>query len=181
VLEEQGVTVTAIDFAPYMIDLARQEASRRQSKVDFIQADVLGYDLGVGQFDLAVFLGNTVSDFPLERFIQLGHKVSQALRPSGRFAVHYVDGLYPFVAETYLKESVQQEQPERITRHFKTYVPESAAYIEVYRNEATGESYDYTSYIYTLPTVRLAMVGMFELEQSIWLSERSYLDVFVKK
>lgn len=179
-LEEQGARVTAIDFAPYMIQLARQVAVQRRSTVSFIQGDVLTHDLGSEQFDLAVFLGNTVSDFPLDSFIRLGQKVSRALKHDGRFAIHYVDGLYQFIQGNYPREDVQQEAPQRITRRFKAYAPETAAYVEVYTNEATGEEYEYTSYVYAPLHVRLAMAGPFELEQAIRLSERSFLDTFAK-
>lgn len=179
--EHQGATVTAIDFAPYMIQLAQAAAQERHSAVDFIQADVLSHDFEREQFNLVVFLGNTLSDFPLKRFIRLGQKVREALRPGGRFAVHYVDGLYQFAHETYPRERVQQEEPERIARRFKGYLPEAAALIEVYTKEATGEECEYTSYVYAPPYVRLAMGQLFELERALRLSRRSFLDIFLKK
>jgi len=178
--EQHGAQVTAIDFAPYMIQLAQEAARNRQSAVKFIQADVLTHDLGIEQFNLVAFLGNTVSDFPLSSFIELGHRTHKALKRDGRFAIHYVDGLYQFIQEGYPKEQVQQEEPERITRRFKAYLPEKAGYTEIYENEATGETYEYTSYVYTPPHVRLAMAGLFKLEQVIRLSEKSFLDVFLK-
>lgn len=179
-LEEQGAKVTAVDFAPYMIQVAQEAARRRRSAVDFIQADVRTHDLGTEQFDVVVFLGNTVSDFPLDSFIRLGQQVSKALKPGGRFAIHYIDGLYQFVQEQYPREGVQQEEPVRITRSFKEYLPETASYVEVYVNEATGDVYEYTSYIYSPPLVRLALGKRFELEQAIRVSPRSFLDIFMK-
>lgn len=179
-LEEQGAEVTAVDFAPFMIQVAQEAARRRRSSVDFIQADVRTYDLGTEQFDVVVFLGNTVSDFALDSFIRLGQKVSESLKPGGRFAIHYIDGLYQFVQKQYPREDVQQEEPVRITRSFKEYVPETASYVEVYANEATGDACEYTCYVYSLPLVRLALGKRFELEQTIRLSPRSFLDIFVK-
>jgi SAM-dependent methyltransferase len=179
-LEEHGAKVTAIDFAPYMIQLAQEAARNRQSTVQFLQADVLTHDLGTEQFDLVVFLGNTISDFPLSSFIELGQKISRSLKQAGRFAIHYVDGLHQFIQESYPRQEVQQEKPERITRRFKTYLPEKAGYIEIYKNEETGETYEYTSYVYAPPLVRLALARLFELERGIRLSERSFLDVFLK-
>src|SRR5512134_296077 len=44
--EEQGAKVTGIDFAPYMIALAREEAVHRKSSVRFIEADIFVQDLG---------------------------------------------------------------------------------------------------------------------------------------
>jgi SAM-dependent methyltransferase len=169
-LEERGARVTAIDFAPYMIERARQEASERGSTVEFVTADVLEHDLGHARFDLVAFLGNTLSDFSLNRFVRLANR-----------AHHYVDGLHDFIEGGYPKEAIQQEAPYRITRRFKHYLPEEAAYVETYVNEATGETYDYTSYVYAPPVVRLAVAGLFELEYPFPLSERSFLDVFIKR
>jgi len=39
--EQLGAEVTGLDNAPFMIDLARQEAGRRGSSVEFVLADVL--------------------------------------------------------------------------------------------------------------------------------------------
>lgn len=180
-LEERGAKVTAIDFAPYMIQLAKERALKQGSTVSFIQADVLTHDLGAEQFDVVVFLGNTVSDFSMNRFVQIGQKIAKAVKQNGRFALHYIDGLYQFVEEKYPREDVQQVEPEKITRRFKEYSPEEAAYTEVYTNEATGEAYEYTSYIYAPVYVRLAMDELFALEQTIALSPRSFLDIYVKK
>jgi SAM-dependent methyltransferase len=178
-MEAQGAQVTAIDFAADMIRLAREAALKRSTTVEFVQADILTHDPGTAQFDLVVFLGNSVSDFPLEQFIQLGKRASQALKRSGRFAIHFLDGLYQFISQDYLREGVQQEEPERITRRFKEYLPERLAYIEIYRNEVTGEELEYTSYVYSSPLVRLTLAPSFELERSIRLSERSFLDIFL--
>ncbi|NIN66284.1 MAG: methyltransferase domain-containing protein, partial [Anaerolineae bacterium] len=107
-LEEQGAKVTGIDFAPYMIDLAQKEAAKRNSRVDFVLGDVLTHDLGVEQFDLVVFLGNTVQDFSPEGFLHVVRKVAQALKPGGRFTVHYVDRFYDLLArENPPREGVQ--------------------------------------------------------------------------
>jgi len=66
----------------------------------------------------------------------------------------------------------------RITRRFKQYIPHTAAYVEVYANESTGETYEYTSHVYASPYVHLALAGAFELELAVPLSERSFLDIF---
>jgi SAM-dependent methyltransferase len=180
-LEEYGAKVTAIDFAPYMIQIAKERALKQGSTISFIQADILTHDLGVEQFDVVAFLGNTVSDFSMNQFVQIGQKIAKALKQNGRFALHYIDGLYQFVQEEYPREDRLQAEPEKITRRFKEYLPEEAAYIEVYTNEVTGEAYEYTSYMYAPPYVRLAMDEMFALEQTIGLSAKSFLDIFLKK
>lgn len=180
-LEEHGAKVTAVDLAPYMIRLAREEARKRSSAVEFVQADVLAHDWGSEQFDLAVLLGNTVSDFPLERFVDLARKVGAALKRGGTFAVHYLDGLRPFVQGEYVRVGVQQEEPPRISRRFKEYRSDVAAYVEVYTNAATGVAYEYTSYLYAPPFLRLALRGVFELRRAISVGTRGSLDVFSKK
>lgn len=180
-LEEQGAEVTAIDFAPYMIELAQEEASNRGSTVDFILADVLTHDLGLNHFDLAVFLGNTVSDFSPGNFLQLARKVSQALKLNGRFIIQYIDGVLLFQEESYPGEGVLQEEPERITWKYKEYVAKKGAYVSTYTNETTGEEYEYTSYIYAAPLIQLAIDGLFMIEQSTQVGERSFIDIFLKR
>jgi SAM-dependent methyltransferase len=181
-LEEQGAQVTGIDFAPYMIELAQEEATRRGSTVNFILGDVLTHDLGVEQFDLVVFLGNTVQDFSPSNFMQVVRHVAQALKPTGRFAIHYLDRIYDLYAqENFPKEGIQQEEPERITYRFKEYLPDKGARVTVYSNESSGDEYEYTAYIYTLPLLRLLIGGLLEIERSASFSEKSFLDIFMKR
>ena len=179
--EERGAAVTAIDNAPFMIDLAVEEARRRGSHVDFLLADVLNHDFGTGQYDLVAFLGNTLSDFPAVEAFELARRVKRSLRRHGRFAVHYIDGFFPFVQEAYSREGIQQKEPFRVTRRFKAYDAQSGSYVETYRNETTGESVDYTSYLYHAPFVRSLFGQHFPLEISFALSERSFLDIYRKR
>ena len=176
--ERLGAQVTGLDNAPFMIDLARQEAGRRGSAVEFVLADALEHDLGSQLYDLVAFMGNTVSDFPLEAVVRLVEKVEATLRPGGRFVIHYIDGAFSFIEGSYAKEEVEQLEPVKITRRFKTYRAEDSAIVETYRNEGTHEEYDYTSYLYTAPMVRRIVGARLALEQSIRLSERSFVDVF---
>jgi len=67
-LEDAGAAVTAIDSSPLLIGEARTEAARRNSAVEFIQADVLDYRFETVAWDLALVLGNPIIDFPPERF-----------------------------------------------------------------------------------------------------------------
>jgi len=131
----------AIDNAPFMIDRAVEEARRTGSHVDFLLADVLDHDLGSGQYDLVVFLGNPLSDFPVGDAFELARRVRRSLRRRGRFAVHYIDGFFPFVQETYLREGIEQEEPIRATRRFKAYDARSGSFAETYGNEATGKAW----------------------------------------
>ncbi len=176
--EEMGARVTAIDIAPSMIKKAREEAARRKSGVEFIEADVFTYNLGAQSYDLAVLLGNTLSDFSITSFISLKEKVRQALKPGGHFALHYRDGLAQFIHEHGHDERTQQEAPDKITVRFTKYLPEESAYIETYLNHMTGESYDYASYIYTSALVKLAIGQGFTLTKSESVGDNSFLDIF---
>jgi SAM-dependent methyltransferase len=176
--EQMGAQVTGIDNAPFMIELARKEAEHRGSKVDFILADVLTYPLPSRRYDLIAFLGNTLSDFSLETGRRLMRRVKRSLAPGGRFAIHYLDGVFPFAVEGYPHEAVEQEEPVRITRRFKQYDLEAGAYTETYRNEATGEETDYTSFLYTVPMVRLGLCASLRLDESIPLSRQSVLEFY---
>ena len=177
--EEHGTNVTALDFAPYMIALAREEANRRKSTVKFLEADIFTCDFGQERFDL-ISCFDSISDFPLLEFAKLAGKIAAALKPGGRFIVQYADGIYNFMRGDALREGVYQETPERITFRYKEYSPEIGAKINTIRNETRGEEYERKGYIYNPPMVRLAMGGFLTLEQHVTLDASQFLDVFVK-
>jgi SAM-dependent methyltransferase len=179
-LEEQGAKVTGMDFAPYMIALASEEAELRKSSVRFIQADIFAHDLGQERYDLVSCFGNSLSDFPVPDFARLGKKVACALKPGGRFILDYHDGKYDLIQGHGLREGVYQETPERITFFFKQYLPEIGASVNTIRNETRGEAYERKGYLYSVPIVHLAMDSVLSLEQHIVLGENHFLDVFVK-
>jgi len=179
-LEEQGAKVTGMDFASYMISLAKREASQRNSKVDFIEADIFTQDFGEERFDL-ISCFDSISDFPISDFTRLGGKVANALKPGGRFVVKYVDINNKYIQGTAAREGVYQETPERISYRIKGYLPEIGAILNTIRNETRSEEYDRKGYIYTPPMVQLAMSNFLQLEQRILLGADQFLDVFVKK
>jgi len=179
--EQQGGTVLAIDFADFMIERAQRDADHRGSRVDFVQADVLTYDFGEDRFDLAVLMGNTISDLAPRDFSSLSREAYGALKDDGVFAVQYIDGVVYFESERFPDEGVEQEEPVRITRRYKEYRPEDAAWVMTYTNESTGESYDYTSHIYPAGLLRALMEPHFALTRSTRISEASFLDVFAKQ
>lgn len=178
--EERGAAVTAIDFAPYMIALARDEASKRNSLVEFIEGDIFIYDFGQDRYDLVACLGNSISDFSLSAFMALGKKVAKALKPGGRFVLQYHDGFFPFIHKEYVRSGVIQEAPERVTFYLKEYLPEKGAYVAIYRNETLGEEYQRIGYIYSVPMVHSAMDGILDIEQHIVLDADQFLDAFTK-
>lgn len=179
-LEGLGAKVTGMDFAPYMIALAKEEARRRSSTVEFIEADIFTEDFGQERFDL-ISCFDSISDFPLADFAKLGKKIAGALKPGGRFVVKYADGSCKFIQGNVAREGVYQETPERITFRFKEYLPEIGARVNVIRNETRGEEYQRTGYLYTVPAVHLAMSSVFNLDQHIVLDEDQFLDAFARR
>ena len=176
--EKQGAKVTGIDFAPYMIALAKEETVRRKSSVQFIEADIFAQDLGQECYDLVSCFGNSISDFPLSDLARLGRKIASVLKPGGRFVLDYHDGSYEFMQGRGAREGVYQEAPERITFRYKGYLPEIGAFVHTIRNEARGEEYDRKGYIYTVPTVHLALRSVLNVEQHILLDANHFMDVF---
>ena len=170
--------MTGIDFAPYMIALAKEETVRRKSSIQFIEADIFALDLGQECYDLVSCFGNSISDFPLSDLAKLGMKIASVLKPGGRFVLDYHDGSYEFMQGRGAPEGVYQEAPERITFRYKGYLPEMGAFVHTIRNEARGEEYDRKGYIYTVPTVHLALRSVLNVEQHILLDANHFMDVF---
>ncbi len=178
--EAQGARITGMDFAPYMIALAKEEAQRRHSRVEFIQADIFRQDFGRQQFDLISCFGNSISDFPLSDFVRLRNKIAGALKPGGRFVLDYHDASFGPMQGSRVPEGIYQELPERITFRFKEYLPDIGANVTIIRNETRGEEYERKAYVYTVPTILLAMNNVLDLEQHNVVDENHFLDVFAK-
>lgn len=179
--EGQGARVTGMDNAPYMLDLARDEARLMDSAVAFVEADVHKQDFGHELYDLVSCFGNSITDFPIQDFFHLGEKVAAALKDGGRFLVQYEDGNSRYLRRDAKWEGVYQEAPERITFSFIEYNPELGATVNKIRNETLGEEYLRTGYIYSAPIVQLAMSVSLDLEKHIVLGENHYLDIFTKQ
>jgi SAM-dependent methyltransferase len=179
--EEQGAQVTGIELASVPIALAREEAARRGSKVDFVQADALTHDLGESVYDLVVCLGNAVSDFPHQHFPQFRDRVAEALTPQGRLVLGYRDGLVRVARMSEPREVVEQGAEDQIRRRFKRYDPVLGAYLSEYRNLTTGETYECPSYVYTGPLIRIVLESRFRFERSRQLAEASFLDIYTKR
>lgn len=179
--ERYGAKVTGVDSAPYMIALAKEEATRRCSSVEFIEEDIFTHVLSRQSYDLISCFGNSIVDFPLSEFAGLVKQVTNALKPGGRFVLQYHDGSYAYMTGNIVREGIYQEIPERVTFRFKEYLPETGACVKIIRNETRVEEYQRTGYIYTVPVVHLAVNGMLDLEQHVILKENHFLDVFIQK
>lgn len=178
--EAQGARVIGLDFAPYMIAVAEEEAQRRHSMVDFVEADIFARDFGQERFDLIACI-DSISDFPLSDFARLGKKIASALKPGGRFVVQHMDGSYKFMQSNAAREGVYQEAPERITFRFKEYLPDIGANVNTTRNETRGDEYERKGYIYTVPVVHLVMSDVLHLERHIVVDENVFLDIFIRQ
>jgi len=180
-LEDHGASVTGIDFAPGLIAMAREEAIKRRSRTTFIRGDVLTGSLGNEEYDLAVCLGNAIMDFPHQDFSRFRDRVHQALKPGGRFAIGYRDGVLRVMTMSEPKEVIEEGAEGQIQRLFKEYDPARGAYVSEYRHLVTGQVYEATGYVYTGPMMRVLLEVGFDFDRSIRLSESSFLDVFVKQ
>lgn len=79
-LAERAERVLAVDLSPQMIRLAR-ERSKLQTNVEFVEADVMSYQLPDVEFDCVATL-TTLHHMPLESVLR---RVRKALRPGGVF------------------------------------------------------------------------------------------------
>lgn len=180
-LADHGAHATGIDLAPGLIAMAREEAARRGSQTTFIQGNVLTGSLGSEEYDLAVCLGNAVLDFPPEDFPRFRDSVHQALKPDGRFALGYRDGVMRVLAMREPAVVIEEGAEGQIERRFKEYDPVRGAYVSEYRHLVTGQVYEATGYVYTGPVLRLLLEVGFDFDRSIHLGEGSLLDLYVKQ
>lgn len=176
-LEARGAKVTGIDLSPKMIESAGYEARKRRSTAAFLVADILKHDFGDRRYDLALLLGNSLQDIPHPSFLSLRDGLWRALEVGGRFVLDLFDGVVAFSEARDHPEETIQEQPEKVTRHFRHYDPSRCAYLEEYRNVSTGESYVYTSHIYTAPVVDAALAPRFALESLVEFKDGRILSV----
>lgn len=139
--EGRGANVTGVDLATYMIPLAKEDASHRNSSVEFVEANILTHDLGQEHYDLVSCFGNSISDFPLSDYAKMIKQVYKALKPNGRFILQYHDGSYEYMQGNVACHGVYQDTPERVTFWFKGHSPEIGACVKMIRNESRREEY----------------------------------------
>jgi hypothetical protein len=161
-----------------MIELAKNDALKRKSAAIFLLADILKHDLGARQYDVVLLLGNCLQDIPHHDFLALRDAVWRALDGGGRFVLDLFDGVLAFSRARDQPEETIRETPETVTRSFMRYDPSRCAYVEEYRNVSTGESYVYTSRIYTGPVVDMAMAPRFALDSRVEFEDGRLLSVY---
>ena len=180
-LDEVGALVTGIDLAPGLLDAARREADKRGANAEFIQADVFTADPGAGQYDLALCLGNALQDFPHDHLPHFTRNVARALRPGGRFVIHYLDGVMRLLSRMKNPDETVHAPPCRIRKRFVNYDPVRAAYDAEYHNLTLDESCVYTGYIHTGPAIRTVFERHFALERPMRLDDHEFLDRYVRR
>lgn len=83
-LAEEGWQVTGVDFAPRMVELARQESERRRLAVRFHHADLLQHDEPAGSLAAVLFTHDVYSFLPdREHRCRLLESMSRWLEPEG--------------------------------------------------------------------------------------------------
>ncbi|MBE7560910.1 class I SAM-dependent methyltransferase [bacterium] len=179
-LERLGALVVAVDACAEMIARGKAQAEQHGSHTVFKQADVLEDDLG-GNYDAVTFLGDSIADFPPAQFSRLVERLPGWLAPEGRLLVHYEDGFFPFIAAQRPREYVQQYDPVLLTCILSQYLSEQGAYVETYRNEATGEECEYYHYLYTPPLVEALVGGRLSLMERKSVSDSAWLDVYARE
>lgn len=87
-LAERGLEVTAIDYSPAMLELARGHARESNCEIDFVEADLDGdLPLAAASFDAALCVSVLQVLTDADRFLQ---QVRDSLRPGGRLLVESV-------------------------------------------------------------------------------------------
>lgn len=172
-LESQGTKVTGMDFAPYMLSLARQEAKQRISTIEFIEEDIFEQAFGHKKYSL-ILCFDSIFDFPASYFAILGRKIANAQKPGGRFVVKYVD-YKNFLDNNLLLEGKYQDEPEVITFQIKEFLPDESAFVNTIRNKTREQEYDRKVYIYTSPIIQLFKGRVLELERHAVLDDQEIL------
>ncbi len=127
-----------------------------------------------------MLLGNSVSDLSPSDLRRLIEGVHLALKPGGLFVLQYFDGILYLDRARSEGDGLEQEEPIRITSAFKEYRPDEGAWVAEYKNEATGEAYDYLTYVYPAGLLRGLLEPLFVLETTMSLTEASFFDVFAR-
>jgi SAM-dependent methyltransferase len=81
-LSERGWSVTGVDYSRVAIEKARAHAARKRRSVDFVCADLVGYEPDAGCYDLVLVLYLHV---PMEDRRLILSRAATALGPGGTF------------------------------------------------------------------------------------------------
>ncbi|AFY75035.1 Nodulation protein S (NodS) [Synechococcus sp. PCC 7502] len=85
-LASKGYAVTAIDYVPKALDMARQRAERQQVTVNFVEADILQWQTEV-KFDIVFDRGCFHGIADNEQRLKFKNNLLEWLSPTGVFAL----------------------------------------------------------------------------------------------
>jgi len=83
---QMGYQVTGIDMNTRFIEIAKEEADKKDLAVEYIEGDILEIDFK-DQFDVVYCLYNTIGFLDHADNLKLLARVYQALKPGGRFII----------------------------------------------------------------------------------------------
>ncbi|TDB64203.1 class I SAM-dependent methyltransferase [Arundinibacter roseus] len=87
-LARRGFVMTGVDISAEYCEEFEQVAQVEILPVTVVQSDFLAIDLPHTPFDAAYCLGNSFSFFPREIMIDFLQKISEHIKPGGRFVAH---------------------------------------------------------------------------------------------
>ena len=180
-LEDRGAEVTGVDISPTLVARALELARARRSRATFVQGDILTTPLKNGAYDLAICLGNVILEFPHPTLASFRDRVHKALKPDGRLALEYKDGVLRFLDMREPAFVVEQGVEGLVERHFQGYDPERGAFTTSYHNTVTGETQKVWSYLHTGPMLRAVMEPRFTFERGVRLEKYSFLDLYRRR
>lgn len=86
-LAGEGYNVTGIDISEQNIQNLKQAGNLKGFPVEALRGDLLECEIA-GEFDLAICLGNSFNYFPYNKTVAFVDKVSDVLKPGGKFLIN---------------------------------------------------------------------------------------------
>ena len=180
-LEDRGAEVTGVDISPTLVARAQESARARRSRATFVQGDILTTSFENESYDLAICLGNVILEFPHPALASFRDRVCEALKPNGRLALEYKDGVLRLLDMREPAFVIEQGLEGPVDRPFQRYDPERGAFTTSYHNTVTGETVKAWSYLHTGPMLRAVLESQFTFERAIRLERYSFLDLYRRR
>jgi len=152
-LARKGFTLTSIDISKEFIVKLRQKVKRENLPIRILLENILTVEIP-GSFDGAYCLGNSFGYFDMTCMKTFVAKVSDCLKPGGRFVIH--SGL---VAESILPHIPQGETytvADITMKINNVYVPEEGYMVSHlhYTQQGKSEDHSFKHYVFTLSEIR---------------------------